>query len=40
MFFSHGKTSSCGVAIEYVGSNKVNVLDKKINKMDIFNIRC
>ena len=31
-FFSNGKTNSCGVAIEYAGSNKVNVLDKKIDK--------
>ena len=29
IFFSHGKTNSCGVAIGYVGSNKVDVLDKK-----------
>ena len=31
-FFSHGKTNSCGVAIGYIGSNKVDVLDKKIDK--------
>ena len=31
-FFSHGKTNSCGVAIVYIGSNKVDVLDKKIDK--------
>ena len=30
--FSHGKTNSCGVAIGYIGNNKVNVLDKKIDK--------
>ena len=30
--FSHGKTNSCGVAIEYTGSNKVDILHKKINK--------
>ena len=35
--FSHGKTNSCGVAIEYIGSNKVDVLDKKkLMKMDVF----
>ena len=32
IFFSHGKTNSCGVAIGYIGSNKVNVLDEKIDK--------
>ena len=32
IFFSHGKTNSCGVAIGYIGSNKVDVLDKKIDK--------
>ena len=32
LFFSYGKTKSCGVAIGYIGSNKVDVLDKKINK--------
>ena len=31
-FFSHGKMNSCGVAIGYTGSNKVDVLDKKIDK--------
>ena len=31
-FFSNGKTNSCGVAIGYIGNNKVNVLDKKIDK--------
>ena len=29
IFFSHGKTNSCGVAIGYIGNNKVDVLDKK-----------
>ena len=29
IFFSHGKTNSCGVAIGYIGSNKVDVLDTK-----------
>ena len=29
IFFSHGKTNSCGVAIGCIGSNKVDVLDKK-----------
>ena len=29
IFFSHDKTNSCGVAIGYIGSNKVDVLDKK-----------
>ena len=33
IFFSHGKTNSCEVAIGYIGSNKVDVLDKKINKI-------
>ena len=32
IFFSHGKTNSCGIAIEYIGSNKVDVLDIKIDK--------
>ena len=31
MFFSHGKTNSCGVAIGYLGNDKLDVLDKKIN---------
>ena len=31
-FFSNSKTSYCGVATGYIGSNKVNVLDKKIDK--------
>ena len=29
IFFSLDKTNSCGVAIGYIGSNKVDVLDKK-----------
>ena len=29
IFFSHGKTNSCAVVIEYIGSNKVDVLDTK-----------
>ena len=29
IFFSHGKTNSCGVAIGYIGNKKVDVLDKK-----------
>ena len=32
IFFSHGKTNSCEVATGYIGSNKVDVLDKKIDK--------
>ena len=32
IFFSHGKTNSCGVATGYIGSNKVDVLDKKMDK--------
>ena len=28
-FFSHCKTKPCGVAIGYIGSNNVDVLDKK-----------
>ena len=32
IFFSHGKTNSCGVAIVYIGSNKVDVLDQKVDK--------
>ena len=29
IFFLNGKTNSCGVAIGYIGCNKVEVLDKK-----------
>ena len=29
IFFSHGKTDSCGVATGYIGNNKVDVLGKK-----------
>ena len=29
IFFSQDKTNSCGVAIWYIGDNKVDVLDKK-----------
>ena len=29
VFFSHGKTNSCAVAIGYIKSYKVDVLDKK-----------
>ena len=29
IFFSHGETNSCGVAIGYIGNNKVDVLEKK-----------
>ena len=29
IFFSHGKTDSCGVATGYIGNNKVDVLCKK-----------
>ena len=32
IFFSHGKMNYYGVAIGYIGSNKVDVLDKKIDK--------
>ena len=32
IFFSHGRTNSCGVAIGYIGSNKVDVLEKKMDK--------
>ena len=32
IFFSDGKTNSCGIAIGYIGSNKVKVLDIKIDK--------
>ena len=32
IFFSHCKTNCCGVTIGYTGSNKVNVLDIKIDK--------
>ena len=31
-FFSHGKTNSSEVAIRYIGSDKIDILDKKINK--------
>ena len=29
IFFSHGKSDSCGVATGYIGNNKVDVLCKK-----------
>ena len=29
LFFSHGETNSCGVAIGYVGSKKIEVLNRK-----------
>ena len=29
IFFSHGKTNYCEVAVGYIGNIKVNVLDKK-----------
>ena len=32
--FIYAKTNSCGVAIRYIGSNKVDVLDKKKKKND------
>ena len=32
IFFSHSKTNSCGVAIGYIGCNKVDILDKKVDK--------
>ena len=32
IFFSHGKTNSCGVATGYIGCNKVDVLNKKSDK--------
>ena len=32
ILFSHGKTNSCGVAIGYIGHNKVEVLDEKTDK--------
>ena len=32
IFFSHGKTNSCGVAFGYIGCNKVDILDKKVDK--------
>ena len=35
-FFSHCKTKPCGVAIGYIGSNNVDVLDKKIDKNERF----
>ena len=30
--FSYGKTKSCGIAIEYIKNNKVDISDKKIDK--------
>ena len=30
--FFHGKVNSCGVAIGYTRNNKVDILDKKIDK--------
>ena len=35
IFFSHGKTDSCGAAIGYIGYDKVDVLDIKSIKMDV-----
>ena len=35
MIFLHGKTSYCAVAIGCIGNNKINILDKKVIKMDI-----
>ena len=35
IFFSHGRTNLCGVAIGCIGSNEVDILDKKI-KNDVF----
>ena len=35
IFFSHGKTDSCGVATGYIGYEKVDVLDTKSIKMDV-----
>ena len=36
-FFSHGKINSYGVAIGYIGNNRVDVLDKKkLIKMNVF----
>ena len=32
IFFPHGKINPCGVAIGYIGNNKVDVLDKKTDK--------
>ena len=32
IFFSHGKSKSCRVAIGYIGNDKVDVLDKKTGK--------
>ena len=29
IFSLHGKTNCCGVAIRFIGSNKIDVLDKK-----------
>ena len=32
IFFSYGKTNSCGAVIGYIGSNKVDVFDQKKNR--------
>lgn len=32
MFFSHGKTTPCGVAIGFIGRKKFKVLDKRTDK--------
>ena len=32
IFFSYGQTNLCGVATGYIGNNKVDALDKKIDK--------
>ena len=32
IFFSHGKTNACGVAVGYTVNNKIDVLDKKVDK--------
>ena len=32
ILFSHGKTNFCGVATGYIRNNKVDILDRKIDK--------
>ena len=40
LFFSHGKTNSCGVAIGFVGAKTVNILNIKRDNLEcIFVIR-
>ena len=35
LFFSHGKTNSCGVANGHIGNDKINISNKKNDKIGI-----